>query len=322
MSDAARLRAQRAAAEYLRQLLLKPGRYRDSWQGHVVARPRDDVINQLAVAEVIASQLRSVPGRPGESQMTPYQLRDIVSGALSGGQLSVQALELFIDAFGFSADEAGRLRRLWAGSSRIGLMSGTHAVGVSAEHDVDVAIGPRRHHTVSLHDHIWVAADGRIDRARTMQVIEAIAPGVDRIAFLCDTNVLTLEVGQGCKELAGESRQISADVFATEILLARGLDLGETLTLEYWLSYRYPGDPSDPSEREYRRAVMRQVDNLDMRIEFHPDKLPANVWWAHWDGVDGAILEQEPVTLDIQQSAHRYVRSLEKTVVGFYWHWE
>jgi hypothetical protein len=67
---------------------------------------------------------------------------------------------------------------------------------------------------------------------------------------------------------------------------------------------------------------MRQVDNLDMRIEFHPDKLPANVWWAHWDGVDGAILEQEPVTLDIQQSAHRYVRSLEKTVVGFYWHWE
>jgi len=321
MSDAARLRAQRSAAEYLRQLLLKPGRYRDTWQRHV-ARPRDDVINQLAIAEVIAGHLRSVGGRPGESQMTPYQLRDVVSGALSGGQLSTTALELFINAFAFSEDEAGRLRRLSAGSSRIEVMSGTRAVPYSAEQDVDAALGPQQHHTVSQHDHIWVAEDGRIDRARTLKVIEAIAPGVDRIAFLCDTNVLTLEVGQGCKELTGEIRQISADVFATGILLARSLDVGETLTLEYWLSYRYPGDSADPSEHEHRRAVMRRVDNLDMRIEFHPDKLPGQVWWAHWEGIDGAILEQERVTLDSQHSVHRYVKSLEKTVVGFHWSWE
>ncbi len=74
---------------------------------------------------------------------------------------------------------------------------------------------------------------------------------------------------------------------STEILLARTLDLGETITLEYWITYRFPGDPEDPAEREFRRAVMRHVENLDMRVEFHPDKLPAQVWWAHWDGVDG-----------------------------------
>jgi hypothetical protein len=251
-----------------------------------------------------------------------YQLRDTVAGALSGGQLSLQTLELFIDAFDLAEHEAGRLRRLWGGATTISVMSGTHAVPVTAEQEVDAAVGKRRHHSLSLHDHIWVIQDGRIDRARTMQVIEANAQGVDRIPFMCDNNVLTLEVGQGCKETDGPIRRIGADVFAAEILLARTLDLGETLTLEYWLSYRYPGDLTDPAEREYRRAVMRTVDNLDMRIEFHPDKLPAQVWWAHWDGIEGDILSQELVTLDSQHSAHRFLRSLDRTVVGFHWRWD
>ena len=182
-------------------------------------------------------------------------------------------------------------------------------------------LGPRQHHTLSLHDHVYVGADGRIDRARTMQVIEATAQGVDRIPFLCDTNVLTLEVGQGGKELTGEVHQIGDGVFFTEILLARSLDLGETLTLEYWITYRYPGDPAAAAEREFRRAVMRQVENVDMRVEFHADRLPSQLWWAHWDGVDGDVIEREAVTLDRQFSAHRYLRSLEKTVAGFYWRW-
>lgn len=321
MSDAARMEGQRAAAEYLRQLLLKPGRYREAWQRHV-ARPRDDVINQLAVAELLVDCLRSAPGRPGSAHVMAYQLRDTVAGALSGGQLSLQTLELFIDAFDLAEHEAGRLRRLWGGATTISVMTGTHAVPVTAEQEVDAAVGKRRHHSLSLHDHIWVIQDGRIDRARTMQVIEANAQGVDRIPFMCDNNVLTLEVGQGCKETDGPIRRIGADVFAAEILLARTLDLGETLTLEYWLSYRYPGDLTDPAEREYRRAVMRTVDNLDMRIEFHPDKLPAQVWWAHWDGIEGDIISEELVTLDSQYSAHRFLRSLDRTVVGFHWRWD
>jgi hypothetical protein len=321
VSEAARIEGQRAAAEYLRQLLLKPGRYREAWQRYVT-RPRDDVINQLAVAELIVDHLRSAQGRPGGAQVMAYQLRDTVAGALSGRQFSQQTLGLVIEAFELSEHEAGRLRRLWSGAATISVVSGTHAVPVTAEQEVDAAVGKRRHHTLSLHDHIWVLQDCRIDRARTMQVIEATAQGVDRIPFMCDNNVLTLEVGQGCKELNGPIRQIGADVFATEILLARTLDLGETLSLEYWLSYRYPGDPADPAEREYRRAVMRTVDNLDMRIEFHPDRLPAQVWWARWDGIEGGVLGQELVTLDSQHSAHRFLRSLDRTVVGFHWRWD
>ena len=33
-------------------------------------------------------------------------------------------------------------------------------------------------------------------------------------------------------------------------------------------------------------------------------------------------IRREAVTLDSQCSAHRYIRSADKTVVGFYWQWE
>ena len=311
----------RAASDYLRELLLKTGRYRAAWEQHAT-RERRGTINQLAVAEVLARHLQSAPRSPSDPTVTPHQLKDTVSRALTGRLLSRSALTLFIDSFGLSEHEAGRLWRLWNGAATIGVMSGTHAVPAAAEQDVDAAMGPRRHQTLALHDHIWVGLDGRIDGARTMHVIEAIAPGVDRIPFVCDTNVLTLEVGQGCKELTGQVRRIGGDLFATEILLSRTLDIGETLTLEYWLSYRWTGDPGDPSACEYRRAVMRQLHNLDVRVEFHPDRLPRQVWWAHWDGTDGRVLEREAVTLDSQYSAHKYLRSLERTAAGFYWEWD
>ena len=47
----------------------------------------------------------------------------------------------------------------------------------------------------------------------------------------------------------------------------------------------------------------------------------ATVWWATWDGIDGAVLERQAVTLDSQYSAHRYLQSVRKTVAGFYWRW-
>ena len=321
MSDAARPTSRRAASDYLQQLLLKPGRYRQSWE-RFVSRERRGTINQLAVAEVLAGHLRNSPRGPADRGITPHQLKDTVSRALTGRLLSRPALSLFIAAFGFSEHEADRLWRLWNGSATISVLSGSHAVPMQTEEELAQALGPRRHQTLSLHDHVYIGADGRTERARTMQVIEATAPGVDRIPFLCDTNVLTIEVGQGCKELASQLRQIRSDVFATEILLARTLELGETITLEYWTTYRYPGDPSDPREREWRRAVLRHLDNYDIRVQFHSGKLPAHVWWARWDGAEGAVLERQEVSLDSQHSAHRYLRSFEKAVAGFFWVWE
>ena len=142
MHDATQLSGQRAAAEYLRQLLLKPGPYRDAWQCRV-ARPRDDVINQLAIAELIAGQRCAARDRPGDSLMQPYQLREVVAGALSGGLLSDDTLQMFIGAFRFTEDEAGRLRRLLAGSSRIRVMSGISAMSPGAALGADAVFGQR-----------------------------------------------------------------------------------------------------------------------------------------------------------------------------------
>jgi hypothetical protein len=316
VGEIAQAAGRRAASDYLRQLLLKPGDYRQAWERHVV-RARHNAINQLAVAEVLARHVSAVP----EGQSAGLSLKDTVSRALSGRLLSEPTLELFIDAFGFTSDEADRLRRLWHGAATVSVLSGSHAVPIQAEQDLRQALGPRRHQTLTLHDHVYVGADGRIARSKTLQVVEAIEAGTDRIPFLYDTSALTVEAGQGCTGLSGQLRQIGSDVFATEILLARTLGLGDTTTIEYVTTFRYPGDPADPREREYRRAVMARLENFDLRIEFHPDQLPSRLWWASWDGVDGPVLAQQEAMLDSQHAAQRYLRSLERTVVGFHWDW-
>lgn len=309
------------AAAYLRQLLLRPGSYRRMWEQHVV-RERHGEINQLAVAEVLAEHLWNYPRVTGDSDVMPRQLKDSVSRALSGRLLSRRLLTLFIDAFGISDSETSRLWRLWNGAASIAVLSGRRAVSPEVEFDLRSALGPSRHQTLSLHDHAEIGPDGRLAKTRTMQVIEATAPGTNQIPYLYDTSTVTLETGQGCQGVSRQLYQIGTDLFATSILLARTLDVGETSTLEYWTTYQYAGDLADPKERQYRRAVMGQLENFDLRVQFHASRLPARLWQASWNGVDGEVLEQQEVSLDMQNSAHLYLRAIERTVVGFHWCWE
>jgi hypothetical protein len=320
VNEVTRAAGRRAAAAYLRQLLLKQGSYRQAWEKYVI-RARGDSINNLAVAEVLARHLSSAPDGPGGARVQARQLKDTVARALSGRVVSQSALSLFVDAFGISEHEADRLWRLWSGSATISVLAGARAMAPQAEQTLAQALGPRRHQTVSMHDHVLVGADGRLERTRTIQVIEAITMGVGAFPFLYDTDALTVEVGQGCSGLSGQLRQLGPALFATDIILARTLDLGDTLTMEYWVTYRYPGRLSDPHEREYRRGVLRHLENYDMRVEFHPDRLPERLWWARWDGLDGEIVQQQEVALDAQHAAQRYLRSLDRTVVGFRWQW-
>ncbi len=309
-----------AAGRYLRELLLRPGRYRQLWESHA-QRSRPGAINHLAVADVLAQHLWESPRAGGHSDVLPHQLKDTVGRAMSGKVLSRATLSLFVDAFGFSGQEQERLWRLWRGTGRITVLAGPRAMRSGAAAQVAGALGPRRHQTVSLHDHVYADAERRLTRTRTLQVVEALADGLDSIPYLYDTNAVTLELGQGCAGAPGPVRRIG-NLYGTDIRLARSLGLGETITLEYWTSYHYDRDPADPDERQYRRAVMNTLENFDMRIQFHPDQLPDAVWWAVWDGVEGRVLEQEQVTPDSQYSVHRYLRSLERSVVGFHWRWE
>jgi hypothetical protein len=321
VSDVPPLPGRRSAAKYLRALLAQQGPYRRQWEQHVV-RARSTEVTQLAVAEVLARYLWTHPRVAGDEDALPRQLKDTVARALSGSLLSRPTLALFIDAFAISDSDADRLWRLWEGSGRISVLSGPRAMQANTKGELRSALGPRRHQTVSLHDHVYVGSDGRIARTRTLQVIESIADGLDRIPYLYDTSALTLEVGQGCGDVSDDLRQISENVYATTIPLARELAAGETISLEYVTTYRYPGNLDDPHEREFRRAVMRRLENFDLRVEFHPDKLPARVWWAVWDGVEGPIVERELVSLGGQHEVQRYLRSVEDSVVGFRWSWQ
>ena len=320
MSDPEPAGGRQAAAKYLRELLLRQGRYRPQWERHA-ERNRPGRINHLAVAEVLAHHLWLAPRGAGDADVLPRQLKDTVGRALSGQMLSRATLALFIEAFGFSRQEEDRLWRLWGGSGRISVLSGPRAMDSGLAAEVTAALGPRRHQTLSLHDHHQVGPDGLPTRTRTLQVIEAIADGLDRIPYIYDTDALTLEVGQGCQDLSRPLYEIKEGVYTTDIPLARSLAVGETLTLEYWTTYQYQGQVDAAERREYRRAVMRRLENFDMRVEFDPGRLPANVWWATWDGMAGGVIEQEDAALDSQHSVHRYLRSVERAVVGFHWSW-
>ena len=222
-------------------------------------------------------------------------------------------LALFMDAFGFGAYEREQLLKLWEGSAHVRVLSGPRAI----REDKASALGRPRVKTLSLHDHHYLGPDGLPERHRVIHVIEAIVDGVDRLPYRADTNALTIEVGQGFSGLAGPVYQPISEVFVVDMLLAKPLAAGETATLEYSASFHYPVPPPP----EFRRIVQFFVENLDIRVEFHPDKLPRNVVWAIWDGMDGPIVERERVTLDSQFAVHRYLRLAEKTAVGFHWDW-
>src|SRR6516164_10093126 len=97
-----------AAAAYLRELLLRPGRYRRKWEQYA-ERSRRGQVNQLAVAEVLAHYLWEHPRAQGDVDVLPRQLKDTASRALSGKLLSKATLGLFVDAFGFGAYEREQL---------------------------------------------------------------------------------------------------------------------------------------------------------------------------------------------------------------------
>lgn len=320
MSDAPAAAGRRAAASYLRELLQRPGGYRRLWEQHVI-RARSGEITQLAVAEVLARRLWSYPRVPGDVDVLPHQLKDTVSRALSGRLLSRSTLSLFIDAFGISDAEADRLWQLWEGTGTISVLSGPRAVTPRTEQELQAAIGPRRHQTLSLHDHATVGPEGKMLRSRTLQVVEAIADGLDRIPYLYDTKALTLEVGQGCTELTGELYQVSDELFVTYISLAQPLDARRDRDAGVLDDVPVPGRPA----RSARAPVPARGHGAAGELR-HPRRVPTRqVAQRDLVGdlgrVEGGIIEQEPVNLDTQHSVHRYLRFVEKTVAGFHWSW-
>jgi hypothetical protein len=316
-SQSAASPARRAAAAYLCELLLRPGWPRRTWEQYA-ERIRQGQVNQLAVAEVLVHHLWRYPRQVGDNDLLPRQLKDTTARALSGRLLTRATLELFMDAFALPDTERDQLWQLWEGSPRVRMLTGTHAVRPDTAGEVAAVLGPPGHQSVSLHDHAFVGADWRVRRVRTIQVIESLRDGLDSIPYIYDTAALTLEIGQGCAAPVGPGTELKDGMYVTSIPLAKALPVGETLSLEYATTFHYRGEVTR-EQRQYRRGVMRRVENVDIRVEFDPDHVPPVIRWAAWDGMDGDVIEQHRVEPDSQNSVHRYLRLVEKTVAGFYW---
>jgi hypothetical protein len=271
------------------------------------------------VAEVLAHHLWQYPRKAGDGDLLPRQLKDTVARALGGKLLSRPTLELFMDAFTLPETERTHLWHLWEGVPEVRMLAGTRALRPDAERKVAAFLGPPGHQTLSLHDHVEVAPDGRASRIRTIQVIEAIRPGLDSIPYIFDTTAITIHAIHGCTPPSGPPVRVAENGIVSRLPLIKTLDEGETLTLEYATTFGYQGEIT-ADQREYRRAVMRHIENFDIRVQFDLDgRPPPRVWWAVWNGVDGDIVEQYQVELDSQLSVHRFLRRVEKTVIGFHW---
>jgi hypothetical protein len=68
-----------AAGHYLRELLLRPGRYRQLWESHA-QRSRPGAINHLAVADVLAQYLWNSPRAGCACDVLPHEVKGTRGG--------------------------------------------------------------------------------------------------------------------------------------------------------------------------------------------------------------------------------------------------
>ena len=253
-----------------------------------MVRARSGAITQLAVAEVLARRLWSYPRVPGDVDVLPHQLKDTVSRALSGRLLSRSTLALFIDAFGFI-----RRRGRPALAALGGLGHDQRAVR-PARGDAAHRAGTARGHRPAP------SPDAVLARPRPRSARTACWPGpapcrssrpspdgLDRIPYLYDTKALTLEVGQGCTELSGELYQVSTSCSSPTSRWPAP-----------WTWARPPRWSTGPRTSTRGTRTTRMSASTGARSwggwrtstcasSSTPSRLPAGVWWARWDGVEG-----------------------------------
>lgn len=299
------------AAHYLQRLLREPGPYRRRWQARA-ERLHEREINQAAVCSVLSEYLWNSGEAPETDHELARRLRDKVSRALRGEVLTATTLRWFIDAFDVRPADADRLWGLLSGSNSAILVQ-------SAQNGSPLPFAdprPASHRTLTVHEHHYLGADGLPSRHRTLQVIEALVDGLSRHTYRFDTDALSIEVLQG-GQIDEELRSLPGGFFEAAIALADPLPRGQTTTIEYLTRFHY----RTPPPPEFRRGTVRQIENVDLRVQFHPQRPPRQVWWGQWESTDGPLLHQIAVPLDSSLTAQRFLDSMEGTVVGFHWEW-
>ncbi|GAA4536414.1 hypothetical protein [Amycolatopsis samaneae] len=305
-------RAEQAAGLHICDLLRQPGLYRDLWEA-AADEIKPDSVNQAAVCQVLARYLWDASLEPETRTDLPRSLKDPVSKALRGVSLSPNLLRTFIAAFNFSVSDADRTRLLYRGEERPSVI-----VGVLPPPSEVPGYRSPEFDTLKLQEHHWLGPDGLPARHRTEIMIRSRVDGLASYQYRIDTPHARVRAVRGGKP--GAMYNAGGGIWAVELMFPRPLLRGEERYIEFWTLLKY--DTAPP--REMRRGTHERIDHLDIRVEFHPNRLPSRVFWAEWEhyvGPENRVIGREEFRLDNNLVVHRYVDAVERTVVGFYWDW-
>lgn len=175
------------------------------------------------------------------------------------------------------------------------------------------------HRTVSLHEWHVIGPDGLPRLHRTIQVIKALRPGLEAHHFRFDRREATLHRVRGASPGEPYVDPQYPTLTTIDLRFPRPLEADETTSIEYETRFRWQSVPPP----HFRRAARLRVENLDMRVIFDRDRLPAEVYWCVWDGFgeDAVLRAVERLELDSHHAVHRFVEKLEGYTVGFSWTW-
>lgn len=293
----------RQTSQYLRELL-QADPYAARWQLFGRKRYRD--VHQGAVAKVIATHIAAIEGPD-----VPIGLQQKISRVLTtkSPSFTAKTLELFIDAFEMSHAHAEKLRRLYSGKDLSNVVFGS----------ISPSATPPEYRTVVLHEFHHLGADGRPTHHRTIRAIRSLKDGLKSIKYSFDTSELDIERIFGGQP--GDKYHRHGNIWTVDVELPRTLDEGEEHSVEFATKFKYTGGV-DPC---FRRVVRDRVENLSIRVEFHPERLPAELRWVEWrdyEPPNDQALYRRPVTLDGDHAAYHRLDAAEHAVVGFEWHFE
>jgi hypothetical protein len=183
----------------------------------------------------------------------------------------------------------------------------------------EVGVDVIEHRTVSLHELHVVGPDGLPARHRTIHVLRALRTGLSSYTYRFDRSEATVRALRGVQPGPPHDDPEIPGLTAVELRFPRPLTEGETASFEYETLFHWRSVPPP----QVRRAARMPVERLELRVEFSPERLPAEVQWGLWDGFgpDASLRAAERVELDSEHSAHRFIDELHGHTVGFLWAW-
>lgn len=315
----------RAAGEYLKQVLQRPGRPRDVWvrTGHdlklQIPPTHADPLQRAISAAWMRYEYEYDIDKLSKDEIARcrsegYQVgremrRQLVSRALAG-DMKVEVLERLITAFEIAPSDAAHLRGLWSGEGQRPSVEGTI--------EPDTMMPSSGLETLSLAEDHFIGPDGKPLRHETQQNVRALRDGIDHFPHYFDTNEVIASLIIGGTEGTVSPHHDSISV--VHYTFPRPLMTGETHHFRYRLDFQYAEAP----EPVYRREIHGHYrSGWDVHVFFDPARLPRKVWWTEWEhgGADSPIKHEELVPLDASYGVHRYLMSIRRAVAGFRWMW-